>query len=98
MDYQIFIHKDVDNVGVAVTELSPNVTAKATVIRSDKKIEKEVEINERIPLPHKVALEDILKGEEVTEYGRTIGVATENISSGEHVHTHNLKGLRTGDN
>ena len=34
------------------------------------------------------------KGEKVIEYGDVIGSATKDISTGEHVHVHNLKSLR----
>lgn len=40
---------------------------------------------------HKVALKDIHEGENVIKYGFPIGHATENIKSGERVHTDNLK-------
>ena len=40
---------------------------------------------------HKVALCDIKKGEAVIKYGMRIGYATQDISLGEHVHSHNLK-------
>jgi altronate hydrolase len=45
---------------------------------------------------HKVALTDIKKGENVIKYGYPIGHATEDIKSGEHVHTHNIKTNLTG--
>lgn len=40
---------------------------------------------------HKIALEDIKKGENVIKYGYPIGHAIEDISAGDHVHTHNIK-------
>ena len=40
---------------------------------------------------HKYALCDIKKGSQVIKYGFPIGVATENIKKGEHVHSHNVK-------
>lgn len=40
---------------------------------------------------HKIALEDISKGEDIIKYGFPIGIATENISSGKRVHTENMK-------
>ena len=40
---------------------------------------------------HKIALENIKKGENVIKYGYPIGHATEDISAGDHVHTHNIK-------
>jgi len=39
---------------------------------------------------HKVALKPIRSGEEVIKYGQVIGVATQDIEAGRHVHLHNL--------
>lgn len=44
-----------------------------------------------IPLFHKIAREDIDKGEKVVKYGEYIGVATRDIKAGEHVHVHNVE-------
>jgi altronate hydrolase len=43
-----------------------------------------------IPSGHKIALSDIRKGETIKKYGQVIGVATEDIPAGTHVHVHNL--------
>lgn len=40
---------------------------------------------------HKYAVRDIQKGEQVIKYGFPIGVAGEDIKTGEQVHSHNLK-------
>ena len=40
---------------------------------------------------HKYALGAIKKGADVIKYGMPIGIATEDISAGEHVHTHNMR-------
>jgi len=53
-----------------------------------------VELKSAIPLGHKFALRDIAGGREVIKYGETIGVATSVIRRGEHVHLHNVEGLR----
>lgn len=45
---------------------------------------------------HKIALNDIEKGSDVIKYGYPIGCATENISEGESVHSHNMK-TKLGD-
>jgi len=56
-----------------------------------------IKINEKdnvaviVETGHKVALTDIKQGEDVVKYGFPIGMATQPIKSGEHVHTHNLK-------
>ena len=44
-----------------------------------------------IPAGHKFALRDIEKDEKVIKYGDPIGVATEFIPKGAHVHTHNVR-------
>lgn len=43
-----------------------------------------------IPRSHKVALRDITEGEAVRRYGQIIGFARSDISTGDHVHLHNL--------
>ena len=47
-----------------------------------------------IPSGHKLALKDIEQGEPITKYGETIGQATMKIGKGEHVHVHNVEGLK----
>ncbi len=47
-----------------------------------------------IPFGHKFALKDIMKGTPLIKYGETIGSATEYIKKGDHVHVHNVEGLR----
>jgi altronate hydrolase len=49
-----------------------------------------VEVTQRIQVGHKVALRDIAQGEVVRRYGSLIGIATQPIFAGSHVHTHNL--------
>ncbi len=43
-----------------------------------------------IPSGHKIALVNIAQDAVVYRYGQVIGVATQQIHAGEHVHTHNL--------
>ena len=45
---------------------------------------------ERVPAGHKVAVRDHQPGEAVRRYGQVIGVATQPIAAGSHIHTHNL--------
>ena len=49
-----------------------------------------VKATEDVPRGGKVALAAIAVGEVVRRYGETIGLATEEIAAGQHVHTHNL--------
>ena len=54
-----------------------------------------VEIN--LENGHKYAICDIKKGENVIKYGFPIGHATEDITKGEHVHSHNVKTNLSGN-
>ena len=54
----------------------------------------EVQAVEAIPRGGKVALSPIAAGETVIRYGEEIGLATEDIATGQHVHTHNLGGRK----
>lgn len=53
-----------------------------------------VEVQTAIPFGHKVALRAIAAGQPVTKYGETIGLATDTIAPGEHVHVHNVESQR----
>ena len=46
---------------------------------------------EQIPMYHKIAIKEIAQGEAVIKYGERIGVATQKIPAGAHVHTHNVQ-------
>ncbi len=74
-----------DNVAVAVEPLSKgeveSVDDATFTIFSD------------IPAGHKVALQDIKKGEKVIKYGYPIGAASEDIRQGQHVHNFNIHTL-----
>lgn len=47
--------------------------------------------NQQIPRGHKMATQEIEKGAAVLKYAQVIGYAKENITVGDHVHTHNLE-------
>jgi altronate dehydratase small subunit len=53
-----------------------------------------IELRGPVPFGHKFALRDIAHGQEVIKYGERIGLATRVIRRGEHVHLHNVEGLR----
>ncbi|GGZ97591.1 altronate hydrolase [Arenicella chitinivorans] len=75
-----------DNVGVALTDLDAATQVLGVTLRH------------AIPKGHKFALRAIARNEAVTKYGHPIGIATQAVAVGEHVHSHNLTtGLRSGD-
>lgn len=53
-------------------------------------------VAENIPMGHKVALQDIHRGDPIIKYGFPIGEATADIPKGHHVHTSNTRTLLTG--
>lgn len=53
-----------------------------------------VVLSEEIPYGHKVALQDLKKGDLIIKYNQPIGGARENIKRGEWVHVHNMSSLR----
>lgn len=79
-----------DNVGVALVALAPgeqvNLPGQSS-IGADV-----IELTERIPRGHKVALHAIDAKSYIYKYGQVIGVATETIQQGSHVHSHKLQG------
>ena len=53
-----------------------------------------LQVTNRIPFGHKVAIRDICKNESIIKYGEAIGMATTDIMAGQHTHVHNLVGCR----
>ena len=81
IDNFIIMHPD-DNCVTALEDIS-----KSSQIQIR---ESSIVINQNIPLGHKIALEDIKKGDLVKKYGHSIGITTEDINKGDWIHTHNL--------
>lgn len=81
---QLFIKiNEQDNVAVALEQVE-----KGEVVTIEGQ---EIVTADVIPFGHKIALEDIPCGSNVVKYGYTIGHASENISRGSWIHSHNLK-------
>lgn len=87
--YAIIINSK-DNVATAVATLKKGQRVSINV--NGKKIE--IVLNEGIPFGHKFAIKAISKGQEIIKYGEPIGIATEEIKRGDHVHIHNIVGNR----
>lgn len=48
-----------------------------------------------LSMGHKLAITPILKGADITKYGAPIGMASTDISFGDHVHLHNVESRYT---
>ena len=77
-----------DNIGVALVELKPG--AKVKIYGREVR----VKLAESIPYQHKFSVIPIDSGKEIIKDGVVIGKATQDIEQGQHVHTHNMTGLR----
>ena len=82
---QAIILQPEDTVATAIVAL----TADDVVRIGDE----EVRVLDAIPFGHKFALRDMIEGEEVIKYGAPIGLVTNPIKRGEHVHLHKIKDI-----
>jgi len=77
-----------DNVATVVKDIEPR---KVLVTVGGKP--REINVKQKIPFGHKFAISKILKGGKVIKYGEVIGIATQPIEEGEHVHVHNVQSV-----
>lgn len=80
-----------DNVGVVIEWIK-----KGEILNYDTLDGKShsIESLDDIRIYHKVAIEEIKKGDFIVKYGEHIGVASNDIGIGEHVHSHNVDDYR----
>lgn len=76
-----------DNVATVLRDVETGETV--TVAVGDE--ERTVEVGDDISFGHKLAIEDVAEGEEITKYAKSIGNATEDIEAGSRVHVHNVE-------
>ncbi len=79
-----------DNVATALRQLEPGDALQ--VGTGDNTVD--ITLLQAVPFGHKFALKDTGPGGPVVKYGEIIGLATKKIRKGEHVHVHNVEGLR----
>lgn len=85
-------HRDGDSVAVAMRDLPAGRAEGGYLAITDAALT--VTLTEPVRLGHKFALRDIAAGEHVIEYGVPVAVATRDITTGQHAHTHNLRSIR----
>ena len=74
---------DHDTVVIALRNLDAGLVL--TVDNQD------IKLNEAVNQGHKIAIVDMVCGQNIVKYGFPIGHATADIKTGDHVHTHNTK-------
>jgi altronate dehydratase len=77
--YKLIKLHERDNVAVAPMNIPENT-----------KLEFEIISKNMIPFGHKIALSKIEKNSLIYKYGQIIGLASQNILPGEHIHSHNI--------
>ncbi len=65
------------------------ITAKANLESKTLLNNEEITTKQFIPVGHKIATKNIVKGEDIIKYDNIIGTAKTSINIGEHVHIHN---------
>jgi len=79
-----------DNVATLLRDAAPGEELTFQVMGNNQTIT----VQQPIKFGHKIAISPISIGEHVIKYGESIGAATVAISIGEHVHVHNIEGIR----
>jgi altronate dehydratase small subunit len=82
--------EDTDNTVTALRDLKSGMI----MLMPDGGDEAAIALKQDIPFAHKFARTHIPKGGEVLKYGEIIGIATLEISPGDHVHIHNIESNR----
>jgi len=90
MRAEALVFHEKDNVAISLCNLKRGQTVKLQL--GGRHLE--VTARDNIPFGHKLAIRDIYNGKEIIKYGMPIGRATKHIKKGEHVHVHNVEGLR----
>lgn len=91
MKFQAIALHEKDNVGVLLMDVK-----RSEQVPVGGKQNMELVARDDIRFGHKIALISIRQGGIIQKYGHPIGIATRDIHAGEHVHIHNVGGLRAG--
>jgi (2R)-sulfolactate sulfo-lyase subunit alpha len=89
----LLVHDNEDNVGVVFVENLKAGTEMLCVVTADNS-DFTLVVNDDVPIGHKVALRDLKDGDTAIKYGQDIGRIVQDVATGHHVHTHNLKTKR----
>lgn len=88
MQKQVVVLNSRDDVANALVDLERGARVEVFIPEQDVQ---EVVLQDSVPLGHKFALRRIPAGSHVVKFGIPIGIATQDIEQGEHVHVHNLE-------
>ncbi len=80
-----------DSVAIALDDIIPGDRVRIRSLLQE--IVGELEVSDSVPYGHKLSVKPIAKSSEVIKNGEVIGVASQSIDRGEHVHIHNIVSL-----
>lgn len=80
----------VSDIDTCVT-LTSAAEAGDIVRYTEGRAEKTVAVRESVPIWHKIAVKPIKKDACVYKYGAVIGIALEDIETGDYIHVHNMR-------
>ncbi|NWQ40724.1 UxaA family hydrolase [Bacillus sp. EB106-08-02-XG196] len=84
------VMSEIDNVATLLQNIESGEIVQY-VLNGQKE---EVTAKQAIPFGHKIAIKSIQPTEHIVKYGQVIGAASIEITPGEHVHVHNIEGIR----
>ncbi len=86
---------------LVVINLKDNVATATRELKKDQELRVEIggeqvvlTMKEDIRFGHKVAIMDLVKGQDIIKYGEVMGTATADVFKGEHIHVHNVVSQR----
>lgn len=91
MDGKLLVMNSNDNVGMVLQDTKAD--DQLTMVRGGEEVG-DIKIISNIDIYHKAALKDIKKEDEIIKYGELIGIASEDIKKGEHVHVNNIRSVK----
>ncbi|MEH7179278.1 UxaA family hydrolase [Neobacillus vireti] len=89
-DLTSIVMSEIDNVATLLKEVEAGESLQYAI--NGRK--ETVTAKQAIPFGHKIAIKAIHPSEHIVKYGQVIGAAIVEISPGEHVHVHNIEGIR----
>ena len=90
IDQKFILLHPKDNTITALKDLSKG----DVLVIEDEGTQTQIILRDTIAYAHKAAITHLSKGADVVKYGEIIGVATDNIEPGDHVHVHNVDSKR----
>jgi len=90
--HKFLVHNEGDDVGVATEDIAGGEEVGGVFMDTGGSVTLTAQGD--VPLSHKIAVHALRAGDEVTEYGIRVGLATQDIAVGAYVHTHNIRSAR----